>query len=162
MISVWFNTISKIFVCVRAFTTIRYAFRNTFPRSAWLNNNTDATYRMAEYLLNYGLRLPSDINHLSTFSIQMVYAFQETYTIRVTKPFPLPKVRKWFMSPISHERCKSFVGICNQSPNGLHRYIEMRDVEHLYSPRIFTFSNWIYQFLRSNNNIDTRILFISS
>ena len=45
-----------------------------------------------EILVNYGLRLSSDISYLPTFSMQMVYVSRETYTICMLK------VGKWFMS----------------------------------------------------------------
>ena len=60
------------------------------------------------FSVNSGLRLSSNINHLPTFSMQMVYVSRETHTIYMLK------VGKWLMSLISYEKCKPFVGIWNQ------------------------------------------------
>ena len=65
-----------------------------------------------------GLRLSSDINHLQTFNMQIVYVALETYTICMLK------VYKW---SISLERRKPFA--CFLHANGLCR---SRDVNHLH------------------------------
>ena len=50
-------------------------------------------------LLNYGLRLSSDVNHVQSLSMQMVYVSRETHTICMLK------VVKWLVSLNIHDRC---------------------------------------------------------